>query len=830
MAYTLLASQVPEPGVTTAVYSPVSPPVLAPTLLQGDTDALIPKFNEVATRLDLTGRYGGGLYGVAVGLTISAGAGLVLNIAAGTAMIDGPVCLPSGTTTTLLDGHTGASPAGAYIYLSQGGAVAVVYDSLTPPAGRYVYLGRAQTSGGSITSVDLSGVIYLLGTGARRYTADTTTPTDTPAAEIMFVTIGNGGTWLWTGTSYVQINLDLSAAVILAPGSSTRNLVQATGAFVDLVLRAPGAGTPDLLDFQNAAGTPIGGIDNGAHFLAPDGLVTSPGFSFLAEATSGLSRGGAGTIQLSTLGTAAMTINGSQLIGIGGSPISAVHVGICCTLATNKGIVLRGASLQSANLLEFQSVTPTSLAAFDPNALFLAADGAAATPGIAFLSDPTTGMYRIGASTIGWATGATEKARLDGNGFLGVGTTAPAAMVDANRAPTDLSGTLRSIRGRLSPAPTADTSGTYRTADLTVTLAGGFNYTGSGTAIVLTAVHSGTATVTTLQGMTNTLQVTGGGTVTTAFGAQYNLQIATVASTITTGIGISSTVLNSISGGTITTADGFRAAAPSTVAGSTIGTLSGLRVRNQGTAQVTTSNAILIEAQSGAGTTNAILCQGGQSTFQTGAAATIAAVFQGAASQSANLVEYRDSSGNVNAYQGPIGQGKHSPRDAVTNAITTAMILGHNSSGTPAAGFGTQIQWQLKSSTTEDRSAMDASVEWVVATDASRTARAKWSIYDTAAREAMRIEASGSAAMIGFLGAAAIARPAAYTLAGSATRVFPTDPSAAYTGINNAQAGTPYAQVTDLNTLRTAVSTLIGVVRQMATDLGNSSGYGLLNA
>lgn len=96
--------------------------------------------------------------------------------------------------------------------------------------------------------------------------------------------------------------------------------------------------------------------------------------------------------------------------------------------------------------------------------------------------------------------------------------------------------------------------------------------------------------------------------------------------------------------------------------------------------------------------------------------------------------------------------------------------------------------------------------------------------------EGLQISNDGTNASIGFLGKAAIVRAAAYTLSGSATRVFPTDPSVAFTGINNAQAGTPYAQVTDLNTLRVAVSTLIGIVRQGWTDLGSSSGFGLLNA
>lgn len=82
---------------------------------------------------------------------------------------------------------------------------------------------------------------------------------------------------------------------------------------------------------------------------------------------------------------------------------------------------------------------------------------------------------------------------------------------------------------------------------------------------------------------------------------------------------------------------------------------------------------------------------------------------------------------------------------------------------------------------------------------------------------------------LGVMGAAPIARPAAYTLAGSATRTFPADPSVSYTGIDNAQPATPYASVADLNTLRGAVSALEGVVRQLTQDLGEVAGYGFLD-
>lgn len=66
---------------------------------------------------------------------------------------------------------------------------------------------------------------------------------------------------------------------------------------------------------------------------------------------------------------------------------------------------------------------------------------------------------------------------------------------------------------------------------------------------------------------------------------------------------------------------------------------------------------------------------------------------------------------------------------------------------------------------------------------------------------------------IGFYGVAPVARPAAYTqtysTADRTLNAYTSDPeSSAYTGIDNLQAGTPYAQVTDLNALRVAYENL----------------------
>lgn len=72
---------------------------------------------------------------------------------------------------------------------------------------------------------------------------------------------------------------------------------------------------------------------------------------------------------------------------------------------------------------------------------------------------------------------------------------------------------------------------------------------------------------------------------------------------------------------------------------------------------------------------------------------------------------------------------------------------------------------------------------------------------------------TGATQLLGFWGATAVVRPSAYTqtysTADKTLSAYTSDPeSSVYTGIDNAQAGTPYATVTDLNALRVAYENL----------------------
>jgi len=119
----------------------------------------------------------------------------------------------------------------------------------------------------------------------------------------------------------------------------------------------------------------------------------------------------------------------------------------------------------------------------------------------------------------------------------------------------------------------------------------------------------------------------------------------------------------------------------------------------------------------------------------------------------------------------------------------------HKTSGVPAANFGTLALFTAddNGATNQNQAALQAL--WTTAAHASRASRLSMFVYDNAAaRELIRMEANGSAALIGFLGAAAVARAAAYTQTYNTTtrthaNVTAVDPAAYVAGANGYSTG-----------------------------------------
>lgn len=107
--------------------------------------------------------------------------------------------------------------------------------------------------------------------------------------------------------------------------------------------------------------------------------------------------------------------------------------------------------------------------------------------------------------------------------------------------------------------------------------------------------------------------------------------------------------------------------------------------------------------------------------------------------------------------------------DATTGAITSTLRLRRGSSGTPAAGFGSAIDFQLKSSTTIGQDAARITTSWLDATHASRGSRSRWSTYYTTTENVgVTIGSNSGGALLSFYDVATpIARQVLATGAGA---------------------------------------------------------------
>lgn len=233
--------------------------------------------------------------------------------------------------------------------------------------------------------------------------------------------------------------------------------------------------------------------------------------------------------------------------------------------------------------------------------------------------------------------------------------------------------------------------------------------------------------------------------------------------TLTNGNGIVGRVDNAAAGIiTIATAANFNVRNLST---GTIGTGYGINVSagtNSGGGTFTTAYGIFINNISGAGTNSAITTNAGNIVFNEGGDVTTVIRFEGDTDQNlfctvpgTDRIGFGTASANT--------KGHFLLTDSGTNAIVNVLTAGHDSSGTPAVGFGTGFIFEAKSSTTTSQSMGRLTYEWATATHATRKALSKWSVFDTAEREGIRIEASGTVPQIGFYGHASAAQASAYT-------------------------------------------------------------------
>lgn len=275
MPVTLIASDCPLPIAPGAFpwpadcYAGADEPDVAPGLTSGDV-AMTPKWNQVASMLDLAARTGSGAYALAFGTgVISAGTGLLIETTGAIAAIDGVVAVKAFAPKAVPD-----DTARVWLWLRQNGTLDHTVTT-TPPTSKCVLLGSCVTASGLVTSVDTSGVVYCAGGQVWRETADIGPPTDSPPSSSRIITRTETGVYLWDGVRHGELVSGMRAAVTMPSDANyTLTMAQAKASIIEVsgspstgrnivlpladgMMRTVGNKTAQTLTFIGATGTGV---------------------------------------------------------------------------------------------------------------------------------------------------------------------------------------------------------------------------------------------------------------------------------------------------------------------------------------------------------------------------------------------------------------------------------------------------------------------------------------------------------------------------------------------------------------------------------------------
>lgn len=199
MAVTLTAVNTPAPVVPNpgVLLSDSNSPPTSTAFSTGVSSGFTTSLNKENKRHNLGFTYGAGGYAIGYGLTLSAGTGLICNVAVGHAVMDG-VVERSATTVAVSASSTN------WVWLKQDGTL-VVQTSTAKPTGNCVCLGAAVTDGSGVTAIETAGIIYFRGGMLWRDTADAGAPGDSPDSSLRIWTKTTGGTYLWNGATHLAL-------------------------------------------------------------------------------------------------------------------------------------------------------------------------------------------------------------------------------------------------------------------------------------------------------------------------------------------------------------------------------------------------------------------------------------------------------------------------------------------------------------------------------------------------------------------------------------------------------------------------------------------------
>lgn len=291
--------------------------------------------------------------------------------------------------------------AGNEVVITNAGSVAGATGSisgLVPPAsavysaGRFTFSKDTSKPGKlSISDIDIyefdnaSAQAITIKSPSAVVAYSLTLPATTPAATA-FVTMSNAGILGTTGlSSYI---------------SGTANQIAVTPSSSAVTLSLPqDIGTSSSVVFSQVNAT-------GNGLFTADGSVSVASFGFISEASTGLYRQGAGLLSVTVLGTPVATFHATGLEVLNGSASNPSIMGSSIT----SGIYFNGATEVGISLSGIQQVRFLSNQVRGP-------DGSAGTPGISFINDPDTGIYRATGNELDFAVGGVQAGKITSAGL-----------------------------------------------------------------------------------------------------------------------------------------------------------------------------------------------------------------------------------------------------------------------------------------------------------------------------------------------------------------------------------------------------------------------------